>query len=276
MTTPVIRIPSLRITVRALGILGLLASSVIAAHAQATWYLKENIAKDATWNSAALWTATPDGSGTPATAIKATDTYDTNGKYVRTSGVFPGGKLIQSGGRIDIKRASQTIAGDWEVTGTKATLHQGVRDGASYLFTVKGRLILTAPLRVLHTSDGMRGIDLTLGTLTGPSDLIIGSGNPARNTLVSLGVLKFENHTGKVIVDTGSVLAFANDQTWTGSLVVNAGGFLTINKAITVPAATLAGKPLEAGTYTADQLKKTHAGLITEDSTGILTVAPVK
>ena len=167
------------------------------------------------------------------------------------------------------------LAGDWEVTGAKATLHQGVRNGASYLFTVKGRLILSAPLRILHTSDGMRGIDLTLGALTGPSDLIIGSGNPARNTMVSLGVLKFENYTGKIIVDTGSILTFANDQQWTGPLAVAAGGFLALNKTITVPAATLAGKPLEAGAYTADQLKKTHAGLITEDSTGVLTVVPV-
>lgn len=276
MTTPAIRIPSLCIALRALGALCLFASASVAAHAQATWYLKENIAKDATWNTSALWLTTPDGSGTPATAINAADIYDTNGKYVRTSGVFKGGKLIQSGGRIDIKRASQTIAGDWEVAGSKATLHQGVRDGASYLFTVKGRLILTASLRVLHTSDGMRGIDLTLGTLTGPSDLVIGSGNAARNTLVSLGVLKFENHTGKIIVDTGSTLAFANDQAWTGPLVVNAGGFLTLNKAITVPAATLAGKPLEAGAYTADQLKATNPGLITEASSGVLTVAPAK
>ncbi|MDF3056728.1 MAG: hypothetical protein K0R17_943 [Rariglobus sp.] len=270
MTTSVIRILSLRV----LGTFFLFSSVAVAAHAQAVWYLTQDIEKDASWKSPSLWNSAPNGSGTPATAINAADIYNTNGKYVRSNGVFSGGKLLQAGGRIDIKRASQTIAGDWEVTGEKAGLHQGVRDGASYLFTVKGRLILTSPLLVFHSTDGMRGIDLTVGTLTGPSNLVIGTGNAVRNTTVSLGVMKFEAYTGTIVVRTGSTLAFANDQKWTGPLEVAAGAFLTLNKAITAPAATLAGQPLAAGTYTADQLKQTHASLITDGSAGTLTVAP--
>ncbi len=265
---------SVPFALRGLAALCALALTTLAAQAQATWYLKENIEKDASWRNAGLWNSAPDGSGTSATAINSTDTYNTNGKYVRSNGVFPGGKLIQAGGRIDIKRASQTIAGDWEVTGDKATLHQGVRDGASYLFTVKGKLILTSPLRVLHTTDGMRGIDLTIGTLTGPADLIIGSGNAVRNTSVSLGVLKFENHTGKIRVELGSTLAFANDQTWTGPLEVSLGAHLNLNKAITVPAAILGGQPVSVGTHTAEQLKQAHGDIVVDGSTGTLTVAP--
>lgn len=267
-------LPGFPALLRSLAALGILVLTAGVAHAQATWYLKGNIAKESSWTSPSVWNSAPDGSGTAPTAIAATDIYNTNGKYVRTSGVFPGAKLIQSGGRIDLKRASQTIAGDWEVTGAKASLHQGVRDGASYLFTVKGRLIMTAPLLVLHSTDGMRGIDFTIGTLTGPSDLTIGSGNPVRNTTVSLGVLAFDHYTGKVIVKPGSTLAFANDQKWTGPLEVAPGAFLTLNKAITVPAATLGGQPVAAGVYTADQLQQTYAGIITAGSNGTLTVAP--
>ncbi|EIP98681.1 hypothetical protein OpiT1DRAFT_03146 [Opitutaceae bacterium TAV1] len=263
-----------RLAVRGLAPLAALALAAATAHAQATWYLKDNMPKETSWRSLSVWSSTPDGSGPAPTAISPADIYNTNGKLVRTAGVFTAGKLLQDGGRIDMKRASQTLNGDWEVTGDKAILHQGVRDNASYVFTVKGKLILTAPLTVLHTSNGMRGIDLTIGTLTGASGLLIGSGNAARNTTVSLGVLKFDNYTGKVVVQSGSTLAFANDQTWTGPLEVVSGAYLTLNKVITVPAATIAGQPLAAGTYTADQLKQTHAAVITEGSAGTLTVAP--
>lgn len=251
-----------------------LALSTVAAHAQATWYLKEDMARESSWKTPSLWNSSADGSGIPATVISDSDTFNTNGKYVRTNGVFSGGKLLQAGGRIDMKRESQTIAGDWEVTGARSSLHQGIRNSASYLFTVKGKLILTAPLLVLHTTDGMRGIDLTIGTLTGPSNLTIGTGNAARNTTVSLGVMKFENYTGTISVQTGSTLLFANDQTWTGPLEVAPGAFLMLNKAITVPSAKLAGQSLPAGTHTADQLKALHGDLIAEDSAGSLTVAP--
>lgn len=253
-----------------------LALSVLAAsaHAQTTWYLAQDMAKDTSWKTPSLWNSAPDGSGTPALSINSADTYNTNGKLVRTNGVFTGGMLVQPGGRIDIKRASQTITGDWEVAGDKATLHQGVRENASYLFTVQGKLILTSPLIVLHTTDGMRGIDLTLGAITGPSDLIIGSGNAARNTTVSLGVSAFENYTGTITVRTGSTLLFANDQKWTGPLDVRPGAFLMLNRALSVPSATLAGKALEPGAYTADQIGALHPGLIVAGSTGTLAVGP--
>lgn len=262
---------------RNLGLFSILfafALTSVAAQAQATWYLTQDIEKDSSWNTAKLWNSAPDGTGTPATSISLTDIYDTNGRYVRSNGTFTGGKLLQSGGRIDIKRATQTVAGDWEVAGAKASLHQGIRNDASYVFTVKGRLILTSPLMVCHTNNGMRGIDLTVNTLTGASDLVIGTGNPDRNTVVSLGVLKFENHTGKIIVRTGSTLVFANDQKWSGPLEVHPGAFLTLNKAVAFPAATLGGQPVSPGTYAADQLRQTHPGVITEGSTGTLTVGP--
>jgi len=258
----------------------LLLSTLIAvpAHAQATWYLTADMAKGASWRNPAFWNSAPDGSGKPAAAINPADTYDTNGHYVRANGLFPGGKLLQNGGRIDMKRASQTIAGDWEITGAKASLHQGIRNGASYLFTVS-HLILTSPLLVFHSTDGMRGIDLTIGVLTGPSDLAIGSGNPARNTVVSLGVLNFDHYTGKIVVTTGSTLMFANDQTWTGPLDVASGAHLTLNKTVSVPSATLDGKPVPAGTYTAAQLSQLCAGILIDGSDGTLTVtapAPTK
>lgn len=249
-----------------------LFASALAAHAQATWYLVADMPKESSWSNPALWNSAPDGTGTQAAAVNSSDTYNTNGKYVRTLGTFPGGKLLQAGGRVDIKRASQTITGDWEVTGHKANLHQGVRDDASYLFTVQGKLILTDPLIVLHSNNAMRGIDLTIGTLTGRANLIIGSGNVARNTTVSLGVKKFDHYTGTISVQTGSTLLFANDQTWTGPLEVSPGAFLVLNKAITVASAKLGGQPLAAGTHTAEQLKALHPGLVAESSSGSLTV----
>lgn len=262
--------------IRRLG-LGLLCAlaGTSAVHAQTTWYLKEKMATDAvSWRTPHVWNSAPDGSGENATAINAADTYNTNGLYVRANGKFQGGKLVQQGGRIDMKRASQTITGDWEVAGGEAVLHQGVRNNASYLFTVNGSLILTSPLRVLHTTDGMRGIDLTIGTLTGASPLIIGSGNPARNTFVSLGVMKFENYTGRVVVSEGSTLAFANDQKWTAPLEVAPGAVLLLTKTITVPAATLGGQPVAEGTHTAEQLRQAHGELISADSSGSLIVSP--
>jgi len=261
-------------SLRGLAVLGAFAWAAVA-HGQATWYLKENmLSDDVSWRSPDAWNSSPDGTGTDATAINKTDTYNTNGHLVRTVGKFSGGKLLQQGGRIVMKRATQTVEGDWEVTGSDASLFQGIRDNASYVFTVSGRLILNAPLRVLHNTNGMRGIDLTIGTLTGSSPLIIGSGNLARNTVVRLGVMHCEDFTGHILVDAGSTLAFANNQRWTAPLKVVNGGVLHLNKILTVPAATLGDRDLAPGTHTADQLKSDYGPMIAPDSTGSLVVAP--
>ena len=225
-------------TLKPLGQLAVLATAlaVTTATAQATtWYLSRDEGNGESFNDFALWNSNSSGTGTAATAMDASATYDTNGKILRSANViavlssFSGGPLVLNHSDFILKANNVEVA-NLSTAATGADIING---------TSSSNFKLTAGTFAVNGNTGIfsqttRTIALDVGTLTGTGNLLIGGNRQITTTTLTfsaatLKVTNASNYTGSVIVGAASsTLSFSSNFSSGGALKLTTGGTLNL------------------------------------------------
>ena len=233
-----------------------LAATLSTAHA-ATWYLHADQA--ANWNTLADWWSTVEVTGTHPASISSADDFYANACQIRTPATsnaetFTGRSLTLNGAPLTIKSTSTTNT----TTVGNFICHVGsIQNGSGNIQLVNLTNATIHDSLLLDTGLSTRGLNLTVGTLSGNGDITFWN-----NGTILLTVGSSPNYCGTMYVAGTTAVTFLNSFTSAGTLVVPSGARMTINSTVTFSGLTVNGVTRAAGTYTAASLGFTGAGSV--------------
>lgn len=236
---------------------GLLAMSPLCRAAD--WYLHAD--QSTHWNTTSDWWSLPEG-GTHPASISNLDNFYSNGCVIRTFGgttaasqTFGGASLTLKGGNIYVKTSSTTLP---------TTIGNLISYGGSMVNATGNVQLVTLTNFVNHenttinSGGATRGINLTVGTLTGNGDLTLTGDGTLLVTLTSA-----QNYYGTIYAAGTTAISFQNNIVSGGALIIPSGPAVTLNGNLTFSSATLNGSVVAPGTYTATTLGYGGSGSLT-------------
>ena len=233
------------------------------------WYLnRSQTGATDTWDMLLHWSSAIDGSGPSPSSINLIDNY-INAATNRTlrapavASTFPGGALVlKDGGKLMLQTpaSATTTVPTFETDGT-ATIYNGVT-GIQQTLAVDRWSNLSGTTVLTTTNGGAGGsLNLRVHYLKGPGNIIVGGNSQ---------VLPYINHgaqfTGSFTVNASATLTVNQTLGLGGSLVVQSGALVVLNKPVYVRALTVAGVSKPLGTYSVASLGAGFSG------TGNITV----
>jgi endoglucanase len=244
--------------------LGFGGSGSIVVKAPLALYLHAHQPGTDDWNTLADWWTTPTAGSHPA-SISSNDDFYTNNFQLRspvvsTPSVFGGASLTINGGGVLLKNTSAT---------SPTTIQNLLSTGGSIFNSNGGTQILNftnfdnadSSLN-LDTSTSTRGLNISAVTLSGEGNLAL-LGHGGGQWL--LNIANANNYRGTITMSASSTgtLTFQNSLFSAGSLVVNAGNSVVVNKPVSFAGLTVGGVVKAAGTYSAPSLGFTGTGTVT-------------
>ncbi len=255
------------------GILFLFFALALSSARAATWYLHADQTTD--WNTLNIWWSQPISGGINPTSILATDDFDLSAHQLYTPNVsgtntFGGSHLILHGGRggfLSVK----TLVPNTVVVGN-LTSYGGFFGNAASTGNVPMSITNFINSGYTTISGGIvnRGLDLTIGTLTGNGDICaVGRGGGAAGGAILMSVTTASAFTGTLYIDNGCQFTFKNAVNSGGALDVSGtatGTAVTLNATVTFKGFTLNGVAMANGTYTAASLGFNGSGSVVVQS----------
>ncbi|MFH1499354.1 MAG: hypothetical protein ABII82_16205 [Verrucomicrobiota bacterium] len=248
---------------------GALLSSPLTL-AAATWYLNAGQPSGADWDAIPFWSAAPDGSGGNPSLISEADTFDSNGKILRTpaqESYFGGASLVLSGSRL-------LMIQDADINGTLTTSAAG---SVVTLASIKSRTLKVGTLKPVGNGicfwvdKAEATLTINVNKLTGDAPVTFGA--PEKPGTVIFTADDASAFTGNLHV-TGNAtnVIFGNALDIAGTLVLDAGSSITLDQKLSFNAVNIAGADLPAGTYSFAQLNATHDTFFNEGGAGSIIV----
>jgi len=241
----------------------------------AVLYLQADQVGAENWNtvtgSGGWFTATSGGSHPGA--MSGSDTYNTNGKALRTgatNSTFAGGMLELNGLGMVLGAATSTV-GNLRVA-ANADLHNGI--AASNLTLNVGVLQMDATLTLNSPLSSSRILNLNVTTLQGSANLFVGFTDLSATTAL-LSATTASAYTGNLVLrNTGSSLTIVGNLTSAGGLDLRTGTVLTLGSNLTFNSLTIGGASLGAGVYSYATLNSTYDSFFANGGSGSITVIP--
>lgn len=235
-----------------------------------TWYLNAGQANGVDWNATPFWSTDPEGSGGNPSSIAEGDTFDNNGKILRTPAApsyFGGASLVLNGSRL-------LLVNDADISGTLTTSAVG---SAVALASIKSRTLTVGTLLPVGNGIGFwtdraaATLTVNVGVLTGNAPVTFGT--PEKPTTLVFTVTEASAFTGDLhITGDGTHVSFGNAINSAGGLVLDAGTSITLDQKLSFNALNIAGADLPAGIYSFAQLNATHDAFFNEGGTGSIIV----
>ncbi|MEO5713074.1 MAG: glycoside hydrolase family 5 protein [Luteolibacter sp.] len=225
----------------------------------ADWYLHAD--ESAHWNTLSDWWSLPEG-GTHPASISNLDNFTSNGCVIRTFGgttaasqTFGGASLTLKGSTIYVKTSSTTLP---------TTIGKLISYGGSMVNATGNVQLVTVTNFANHenttiaSGGATRGINLTVGTLTGNGDLTLNGDGTLLVTLNSA-----QSYYGTIYAAGTTAISFQNAIVSGGTLVIPSGPVVTLNANVTFSGLTTNGVVQAPGTYSAASLGYSGSGSIT-------------
>lgn len=236
----------------------------------ATWYLNAGQPSGTDWNMVSFWSATPEGNGVSPASVGGGDTFDTNGKILRTPAMvsfFGGAALVLNDSRL-------LLAHDTEITNTLTTSEAGaavtLASTKSYALAV-GTLLPVGKGIAFWVDKAVATFTVQVNTLTGDAPVTFGA--PEKPGTVVFRAADASTFTGDIrITGSGTKVVFGNALNSGGTLILDEGTSITLGQKLTFNAVTIAGIQLPVGTHTVAQLNSTYAAFFSEGGDGSITV----
>ncbi len=243
----------------------MLLVEVTAARA-ATWYLQANQSSSENWNTLSDWYSQPFAGGSHPSLITGSDNFDLNGYAARmpaqTSGTltFPGSSLVLNGGEAGLlwlRTSAPAVAlfPNMVSNGGKIWNYSSVSGVLPLSITNLTNIGNTT----FSTYDATRGLNITIGTISGSGDLcMLGVGGGS----ILLNVGSAAKFYGTLYIADGCQFTFQNAITSSGALDVGAGTSVTLNYTATFCGLSVSGTAMSGGTYSAAALGFSGTGCV--------------
>lgn len=225
----------------------------------ADWYLQANQVQH--WNYASDWRSAPEG-GTQATSMVSTDNYTSVGCLVRTPTAMPytfgGGTLTLRGATIGVKATTTTSP---TVIGNLVSYGGNIGNWISNTLPVNITQFANHAHTKLDSNGATRGLDFTIGTLSGDGDLSLGG-----DGIVLIGITSSSNFYGRMYTLGSTSVTFKSALVSRGPLIIEGTGPVKVDANVTFNGLVINGAVKPMGTHTAQSLGFTGQGNVTVTS----------